>query len=275
MESPLIFAAFVLYCLTFLSLWIRKEPKIWGTFLGLTLLIGGINGNILWPGLISLAALTCLWVFYVQKQNIFSRTILFFLIILMSFGFLFHWFPGFNPVTITEKFTLSFEKPLLGFFPLLLMIPLAKSLKDWKIIFKKGIGIGLLGVGVLATIAVMVGSVQLQFKLPSYALTRYASNLFLTAIPEEAFFRGFVQGELTRFLPKSKTGKIIALFLSSIIFTLAHVYWTPSGAILGFVFLAGLLYGSVYLISGKIEGAIITHFLLNFVHMTFFSYHAM
>jgi membrane protease YdiL (CAAX protease family) len=66
----------------------------------------------------------------------------------------------------------------------------------------------------------------------------------------------------------------MALILSSLIFTAAHLYWSPNLAIFGFVFFAGLLYGGVYLISGRIESAIICHLLLNFIHMTFFSYHA-
>ena len=70
-------------------------------------------------------------------------------------------------------------------------------------------------------------------------------------------------------------GKILALILTSVLFTATHIYWSPNLEILAFVFLASLLYGSVYLISGKIESAILCHFLLNLIHMTFFSYHAM
>ncbi len=169
---------------------------------------------------------------------------------------------------------LGFETPILGLLPLALLVSLAKNGKEWT---KVSIGLlwGVLGIAILAVLAVGSGAIHWQFKLPSAAVERYFSNLFLIAIPEEAFYRGFLQSELCSYLKNRRGGKWIALGITSLIFTLAHVYWSPSLDILGFVFLAGLLYGAVYLISKRIESAILCHFLLNAIHMTYFSYHAM
>ena len=139
----------------------------------------------------------------------------------------------------------------------------------------KGLLIGCLGIAILSILAIASGTTQLQFKLPTFTAARYLNNLILVAIPEEGFYRGFLQNGLCKYLQNIKGGKLIALIFSSIIFTIAHIYWSPSLSILGFVFLSSLLYGGVYLISEKIESSILCHFLLNFVHMTFFSYHAM
>jgi len=43
---------------------------------------------------------------------------------------------------------------------------------------------------------------------------------------------------------------------------------------LAVVFLAGILYGAIYELSGYLEGSILCHFGVNFLHMFLFSYHA-
>ena len=118
-------------------------------------------------------------------------------------------------------------------------------------------------------------SCLLQRRFENAIFARLLSNFFLTSIPEEGFYRGFIQNTFYKYFENIKFGKILALLVTSILFTAAHVYWSPNAQILGFVFLASLLYGGVYLISGKLESAILCHFLLNLIHMMFFSYHAM
>jgi membrane protease YdiL (CAAX protease family) len=121
----------------------------------------------------------------------------------------------------------------------------------------------------LALLATVAKATHWELKLPSFFAARLLSNFFLTCIPEEGFYRGFIQNTLGKYL-----GKSASLILTSLLFAAAHMYWSPNLSLLIFVFLAGLLYGGVYLISGKIESAIFTHFLLNVIHMVFFSYHA-
>lgn len=163
---------------------------------------------------------------------------------------------------------------IVGLFPLALLVPLSRTVNDWKRVLK-GLGLGCLGIGILALLATIAKATHWQFKAPSHFAIRCFSNLILTSIPEEGFYRGFLLREIALYYQDTKWGKILALLLSSIIFTSAHTYWSPNTTILGFVFLASILYGGVYLISGKIESAILTHFLLNFIHMVFFNYHAM
>ncbi len=267
--------AFLLLALSFVSIWVKRDPKIWGGLLCLSVVAGLMSANVQWIGLLILFGWALLWLFYVKREKMASRLGLFVLIVFLSYGFKFYLFPGFHPVSITPKFLLGLDVPLVEIFPLALLVPIAMNKKDWKIVFTKGLGLACAGIAVLALLAIASGSVQWQWKLPSYAAMRYPVNLLFTAIPEEAFYRGFVQGELCRFLPKTTMGKVTALVVSSLIFTFAHFYWSPDLGILAFVFLASLLYGGVYMLTGKIEASILCHFLLNFVHMTFFSYHAM
>lgn len=264
------FLSFLFLTFSFLSIWIRRDPKIWGTLLGLSLLFGLVAGNILWIGLVFLAGLIALWLSYAKKPNI----ILFVALIIVTICFKLHLIPGFPPVSIVSKFQIGLEGAVLGLFPLALLVPLSRSIKDWKMALK-GVLAGCSGIGILAILATITGTTHWDFKLPTFMPIRMWSNLILTSIPEEGFYRGFLQRGLCHYFPDTKIGKTAALILTSILFAFAHVYWSPNIAILGFVFLASLLYGGVYLISGKIESAIVCHFLLNLIHMTFFEYHAM
>jgi hypothetical protein len=278
---------FALVCLgaAFITVWMRSSPTIliagdrfllvqrfvgvWAGFLLLSLIAGFAAGNINWQGLSIALVWACLWASYIQKEG----SLLFFTLVILSFGFTLHLFPGCKPVVITQKFSIGYHTALLGIFPLVLLIPLAKKWDDWVGVFK-GILLGCAGIALMAILAVAAGVVHWQFSLPSFAGVRYANNLFFVAIPEEAFYRGFMQHKLSSLFQNLRGGKMIALVVTSLIFTLAHLYWAPSPDLLAFVFIASLLYGGVYLYSGKIESAIISHFLLNFIHMTFFSYHA-
>lgn len=267
--------AFILLGLSFLSVWYRREPLVWGGLLILSLLAGLATGHIYREGLLILAAWAPFWFFYAKLKTTESKILLFAALVFLSYGFKLHLFPGFNPMKISARFYLGYMAPIIGLFPLALLVPLASGEKDWKIVFTKGLGYSLAGIAAMAVLALASGSVSFQTKLPTYPGIRYLTNLVLVAIPEEAFYRGFVQRELCSFLPNSKGGKAWALIITSILFSIAHLYWSPTLGILGFVFLASLLYGWVYMKTGKIESAILCHFLLNFVHMTFFSYHAM
>lgn len=274
MMTTLSFFAFIFLGLSFLSFWVRRDPKIWASLFIVSLLAALISGTVQWIGLFIICGWAFLWNIYIKQQLASLRFVFFVVLVLVSYGFVFHLLPGYHPLVFSPKFILSYEKPLIGLFPLAFLVPLAKNRKDWQKVLK-GFLIGCLGIAVLAILAVISGAIHFQFKLPSFSTIRFLSNFVLVAIPEEGFYRGFLQKGLCNYFHNTKKGNILALVLTSLIFTLAHIYWSPGIAISAFVFLASLLYGGVYLISGKIESAILTHFLLNFIHMTCFSYHAL
>ncbi len=261
--------AFLFLGASFLSLWVYRNPKIWGSLLGISTLCGLIAGNVTLLGLPFLALLTLFWLLYDKKPSL----VLFIIIICISALFKMKLVPGYNPLFFTSKFSIGLEGSLIGLFPLAFVTSLSKTLVDWKLSIK-GLLLGCIGIVIIALFAAFAKVVNWQFTLPSFMIARTVSNLFLTSIPEEGFFRGFIQNTLCRYFENYKFGKLLALFVTSILFTASHIYWAPNIAVLAFVFIASLLYGGVYLASGKIESAILCHFLLNFIHMTFFSYHA-
>ncbi len=262
--------AFIFLGTAFFSLWFKRDPKIWGTLASLSLFFGMLAGNITWIGLAFIILSAALWIFYSQKPTF----AIFIALICLGISFKLRFIPGYYPFFITSKFAVGLENPLIGLFPLALIVPLAKDYHDWKLVIK-GLAFGSAGIALLAFLATMSGATHLDFKLPPFMGARILSNLILTSIPEEGFYRGFIQKTFCKYFKSTITGNIVALILTSLLFSLSHIYWSPNLGILAFTFLTSLLYGSVYLFSGKIESAILCHFFFNLIHMTFFSYHAL
>lgn len=265
----MIIAAFLFLTLAMVSVWFKRTPKLWGSLAALSVIFAVAGDLIFSLGLCYIICLAMLWVIYARKTCAF----VFFAIVAFSTCFKLKLLAGFNPIFITSKFAMGIENPLVGLYPLALLVPLAGDRQDWKGVLK-GVGLAIVGVFLIAIVAVASGVIKLNFSILPFMALRTFSNLVLTSIPEEAFYRGFVQNTLCTYFKNTKVGKFSALLLTSILFTATHIFWAPSAAILGFTFLAGLLYGGIYLHTHKIESAIFCHFLLNFVHMTFFTYHA-
>lgn len=262
--------AFIFLGGSFLSLWLKREPKIWGTLICLCILSGMIAGNITWIGFAFIILLALLWMFYDHKKSV----AIFIALICVGMSFKLRLLPGYHPFFITPKFAIGLENPLIGLFPLALLVPLAKDSQDWTAVIK-GFVFGCGAIILLAILATVSKATHWDVKIPSYMGIRILSNLVLTSIPEEGFYRGFIQKTLSEYFKNIRMGNVLALILTSLLFSVSHIFWSPNLGILLFTFLAGLLYGGVYLFSGKIESAIFCHFLFNLIHMTFFSYHAM
>ena len=86
-----------------------------------------------------------------------------------------------------------------------------------------------------------------------------------TCVAEEALFRGFIQQNLT-----DKFGLYIALVTTSLLFGAAHFSGGP--LLIVFATLAGLGYGLVFHLTGRLWAAVLIHFLFNFSHLVFYTY---
>jgi len=100
-----------------------------------------------------------------------------------------------------------------------------------------------------------------------------AVNLLFTCVTEEAFFRGFLLERMAQGWSGWRHGRLAALLVSTLLFALAHA--AGGAALIMLAGVAGLHYGAAYLVSRRIEGAILTHFALNAVHFLAFTYPAL
>ena len=266
----------VYFCLmmTFGSIWIHKSAWLWGSFLALSFSLAIYTGAV---QLFSIVPLILLFlIFWILKNPIAGGKRHFLTITAIAIAALlnYHWAPGFNNLKITSAFYLNFDKPLMGLFPLIFLVPVCQTRDDWIQVGLKAVPLTLLFIFGLMALGLGTGVIEWQLKLPTHFFLRIISNLFLTVIPEEGFFRGFLQKEISHQIGRGFFGKSVGIAGAALVFTLFHLTWTASPAMLALVFVAGLIYGLVYEFSGKIEGSILCHFAVNVIHMFFFTYHA-
>ena len=117
----------------------------------------------------------------------------------------------------------------------------------------------------LLPIASVLGAIKPEFTIPSWWWLFAFNNLMFTCVAEEALFRGFIQQKLTK-----KFGLYVVLFITSLLFGVAHFAGGP--LLIVFATLAGLGYGLVFHLTGKLWAAVLVHFLFNFSHLVFYTY---
>ncbi|WP_448550367.1 CPBP family intramembrane glutamic endopeptidase [Thalassotalea fusca] len=235
-----------------LALLSKRAPKVWGRILCCSLL--------------------CLW-----------------LIALAA-----HLLPGFNnflllnnvrasELSIEYSMYLNIDKPLI-FFILLLSVPtLMKSdhhqdrtltfmpinggAKGYQNHWQHVVKIAMMVVLVVAIfgIAYGLGLIKPDVKVPEWWMFFAFSNLLLTCVAEEAFFRGFVQQTLVK-----KYGVTVALAATSILFGVAH--FSGGFAYVCVATLAGLLYGLAHYWYRSLLMPVLLHFIVNMLHLLLFTY---
>ncbi len=139
-------------------------------------------------------------------------------------------------------------------------------------IFKRaifGAVIGIAAFAVLASIAVAIGTVRFEPKIPEAAWLWAINNILLVCFAEEVFFRGYVQAGLSRLLHGRRHADAIAILAVSLIFGFSHLGQPLSMQLL--TVFAGAAYGVAYLRFGLI-GAISAHAALNLCHFFLLTY---
>ncbi|MDH5180807.1 MAG: CPBP family intramembrane metalloprotease [Gammaproteobacteria bacterium] len=205
-------------------------------------------------------------------------------VLLMALGLGLHLLPGFHNPQILDKVQLSpdsipyslylnFDKAMVGLFILAFMQPLINTSLQWRDMIRQLLPMAGITISIVILVSMAVGYIRFDPKWPDFLLYWLWINLFITCLAEEALFRGFLQQQLIRLLLPYKYGPLIAITICAALFGLAHI-----GGGLTYVFLAtvaGLGYGLAYHKTGRIEAAVLLHFMLNTVHILFFSYPAL
>jgi len=117
--------------------------------------------------------------------------------------------------------------------------------------------------------ALLLDMISWAPKWPDQAWLWTLNNLLLVTLVEEALFRGYIQGGLTRYFKNLPYGENLALLLASLMFGLVHVGAGWQWVLLAS--LAGVGYGLAYRFGG-LGAAIATHFGLNLLHFGLFTY---
>ena len=245
----------------------------------------------LWAGFVTPLALPFIAIFFVAAYLVatdravhYQRGAAIVAIIVLSAGFMTHVVPGFANYKVISDVTFSagalpytqyfnYDKALIGLALIAFCVPVCKERSRWGAMLKATIPWSLLVFIVVVSLAVLIGYVRFDPKLPPEFFLWAWINLFFTCIPEEALFRGFVQQGLQDRLRDSRHGELIALTAASVLFGIAHF----AGG-LRYIFLAtvaGFGYGWIYQRTRAIESSILVHFMVNALHFVFFTYPAL
>lgn len=283
-QYPINTLAFIALILAFMSLWIHRKPWLWGSFLAVSFIFAFMGKLIDVKVFIGLGLLWGAHFALAGELKGVMRLIMILVAVLISFALSGHFMPGFHNWLIAKNVQLSkgaypyslylnYDKPFIGFFPLALTIPLLSRM-HLRSIALKTVAITALGVMILMILALYLELVKIDLKLPHMSFIWLIANLFLVTIPEEAFYRGFLQRELSNYINTKWSGPL-SIIAVSLLFSLVHFAFVSDFNYLSLVFIASIIYGSVYHITRSIESSIFCHYLFNVVHFFCFSYPAL
>ncbi|WP_394782361.1 CPBP family intramembrane glutamic endopeptidase [Undibacterium sp.] len=246
-------------------------------------IISGVYANMLTgPALVALAIFTGLgyltmWPGARRAQRVLCGA----LTAVTALALAMHKLPGFNnPILIDgARFSAdaavfrqyaNFDKGAAGLVLLALLCKRTQSATELSAVLRRALPVAGMTIVLVMAVAVPIGYLKPDFKLPSYTPVFLLANLFLTCVAEEAFFRGLLQERIARLLRKLGWGALAAMAFSAVLFGMAHLGGGMKLALLAA--LGGAGYAYAYQGSRKVEAAILAHFLLNAAHFIFFTY---
>jgi membrane protease YdiL (CAAX protease family) len=282
---PSIITAFAALTVALAALWLPRREASAAAALSWTLPFALALAAALYGGLVDVLATVVLLFFAMacraasRARGTALRVASHALMLAITAGLLLHVMPGFhNPVVIDgivlspggvpyTKY-LNFDKGAAGLFLLGLYAP--SLTQHDRALHRVGGWLWrfLVMVAVVGAVSLAVGFVRWDPKLPVWFPMWAWSMVFLTALPEEAVFRGVVQTGL-----EATLGRHGALAAAAVLFGAAHIGGGP--LYVGMATLAGAFYGWIYMSTRSLSGAILAHAGLNTVHLLLFTYPAL
>lgn len=279
--TPHLLSTFGLLAMTIVLLWIPlpairgNRASLWCG--GLVLAIGaGLHGGILdWRAPLSIAVFAALAWSAREAGNKYLRALLLTLTALIALALAMHKVPGFHNPMLAEGIHFSsdgapfslwanFDKAVVGIILVGVFCDRIGSRDEWLAMARRIAPVVLSSLILVLGLGWLLGQVRPDLKWTQYSAWFLASNLLITCVAEEAFFRGFLLQKMAWSLRGWRGGAAIAALATSILFGLAHLGGGVLPALLATV--AGTHYAAAYLLSKRVEGAILAHFTLNAVH---------
>jgi membrane protease YdiL (CAAX protease family) len=277
--------AFALVFLSLIARWTIPLSRYWYLLLIGSLLVAtqteliGVSGLVVAALLLSLVSYKSRGTLPQRGMRILIDTT----VATLCFTLALHIVPGFNNIPIVLNETIksdsipyslffNYDKALAGVFLITCFVDVSQIQLAVKRIVA-GIGAGISANLLLLFLpAAALGLIELNIETTDIIGLWLVSNLLITCVAEEAFFRGLIQQRIEQYLIGRNTAyaAVIAVFFTSLLFGIAHLrggwFFVATATV------AGLVYGLVYTKTRRIETAIFTHYLTNTMHILFFSY---
>ena len=280
-------AAFAALTLALAALWAPRwlvsphAPRLWWFPCGLALVLALAGGLIDLRGLLVLLAFGGVCLTARTAAGRVTRVAASVLMLVIAAGLFLHVIPGFdNPRVVADAVLgpgslpytkyLNFDKGVAGLFLLGVYAPDRTAGDEGA---RHGLGFlwrFAILVAVAMALSLAVGYVRWDPKLPSWWAMWLWSMVFLTALPEEALFRGVAQSWLHRRLGEARWANAVAIVTAGTLFGVAHLAGGAAYVVLATV--AGIGYGWIYASTRSIAAAVLAHAGLNTVHFLLFSY---
>ena len=281
-KHPLGAIAYLFLILAILSIWIHRKILVWGSLLAVGLSFAFYGDLIRVQAFIPLVIVGGGYFFANLELSQFWRLFTCMIAAIITIALYTHFVKGFNNILVFTAFRSSldatplniyanFDKGAIAAIMLGFYLPVIKTRKELYSCLLATIPWMLFtALGVLA-LAQFLQIIKWDPKLPLITLMWLTIQLFFVAIPEEVFYRGFIQNEIVKRL-NNPFGSTLAILVTSLLFTGIHILILPNLAFLTTIFITSILYGIIYQLTGKIESAIITHYFTNICHFFFFTY---
>ncbi|WP_435236856.1 lysostaphin resistance A-like protein [Psychromonas sp. PT13] len=265
------------YC----KLTLMRQP-LWIYLMVVSVISAYYEAHINVYGVVSLIFYVALYFCLLTVKKIMLGRIVSVAFVAASLALALHYIPGFNnlPIVVNEAistdaiaYTLyaNFDKGIAGL--LLAAYFFSSNTGTVKIATANNLKIPLLIIGatILSTLmmALVLGLVHFDFKVPDFWFAFIAINLFFTCVAEEALFRGILQHKLAQVITSPRLA-LLAPIIVACIFGLAHFVGGISYIFVAAV--AGLGYGTIYYKTQRLEWAILCHWLVDVCHFFFFTY---
>jgi membrane protease YdiL (CAAX protease family) len=277
---------FILLLTAVIGLWVHRA--VWIAALAAAVLAGILTGALHWLAAIWIALLAALAIAYTRARDSTSPNrpiwqtlaglVFFSYALAMGLALL----PGFYRVVLAQPVVLSagaaphsisvgFPKVVTGIIILGLINPvLVHSWRELGRVLARALPVFVITATVGMAVVLAMGYTSFAPKWTALFLLFAPINLFFTCLSEEAFFRGFVQHELSQVGSRPALAAGIGLAIGAILFGLAHFGGGTNYVIAAAV--AGLGYGWAFLRTQRIEAAMAVHFGVNAVHFLLFTY---
>ena len=283
--DPLTLLCYGFLYLTVLALWapLRFKPALWIVAFGMAGIFGLLSHHV---DILGIGLIIMLGFFFTfsRATSALVRGVFSFLALILSVALVMHLAPGFHNLRVLDQVYLSangsafslylnFDKTAVGILIVGMTLPIISNSKEWKVMFKEMLPRAILVIAILAVMSVLLGFVEFDLKISDNLWIWIPTNLLFVCLAEEAFFRGFIQKNLTHIFSNVKLGNYVAIGITAILFGLAH--YMGGIKYMALATIAGVGYGWIYQRTRRIEASILTHFGLNLMHVLFFTYPAL
>jgi membrane protease YdiL (CAAX protease family) len=276
----LLFAAFIALYLPGVPIRAGRVVPPWQLLLLAAIASGLFQGVVSVFGALALAGLWAATFMAVEAQAPEVRRYARLASVLLAMALALHLIPGFTNLVVAQDVRLTdnsaamtvkanFDKGAAGLL-LLAYFCRRPDGREWPRVLSLGVVVGAATAALVIGLVAALGPIRFDPKWSPLALDWMPINLFLTCVFEEVLFRGLLQQSLSDALRHRPQLRWVPICVASLLFGIVHVAGGP--ALIAAAALAGFGYGSAYMLTGRIESAVISHFMLNAAHFFLFTY---